>query len=337
MSVNNKKIINVSFSISKSYTLFALVTLYSILKNNSDNFVRLYICHHNCLDINEINNLITQYKCFTNYRDNFEIILIDITSVASHDVIKTISLWSKDIFSKLFLPQMLPSLDRILHLDVDLIVTGAIEDIYNTNLDDKLFLSDNTGRAFCNNANYKYYNAGFLLMNLNLMRKLDATNKILNYMEKNPTNNILPNFPCHPTTEEQAINACYANENKILALPYGKILTTINYKKGNFDYNINFKRFRAIHYTASKPYYIEKSKIQFNKKAINEYYNHLQPFINKKYKIQFFFLRLYAVFLAPSIHSFYRRAVTFINKKYNKNLPSRTSIIFNKIIKYTQI
>ncbi len=302
---------NITFSINREYLSLMLVTMYSVLKNNADAYIKFYICHHNCFSHMEINTIISKYSAFNKYKNNYEIILLEMSKISTLDFYLNRNLWTNDIFSKIFLPILLPNEDKILHLDVDLIVKGNLANIYNTNLEDKLFLADNVGE--------NYFNVGFLLMNLELLRKENFTSKLIDYIYKNNE------------TEEKAINVIAIN--KILSLKENEVLSTASYKKGRFIKYFNYNNFLAIHYTGAKPYYIEKANLQFHKKSIKEYYNYAKELVNVNRKIRFNFIKIYAIYLAPIINSFYRRIINLINKYCNTNIKNRNKFIFKHFIK----
>ena len=124
-------IYNITFSVNRSYLLFACVTLYSLLYNNKHLFFNVYILHNNCLNNNEIDSICKKHPL--NNFTNFKIHLVDVSKSVDFSQFQEIKHWSVDIYSKIFLPNLLPQVDNILHLDADVLVLKDISELLNTN------------------------------------------------------------------------------------------------------------------------------------------------------------------------------------------------------------
>lgn len=72
-----------------------------------------------------------------NYKDNINIIYItlDIHSIVG-DQVYTRGGFSKDVYTRCFLHRILPNLDKILFLDVDIIITTDIAELFNIDMED---------------------------------------------------------------------------------------------------------------------------------------------------------------------------------------------------------
>lgn len=97
---------------------------------------------------------------------------------------------SREVWYRIYLPSLLPDVDRVLYLDADTIVTDSLEDLWQT---------DVTGRYVAAVTNVfgtwdlhypgtlglpgpsAYFNTGVLLMNLEEMRRDDCTDALRDY------------------------------------------------------------------------------------------------------------------------------------------------------------
>jgi lipopolysaccharide biosynthesis glycosyltransferase len=96
----------------------------------------------------------------------------------------------KATWYRIFLPELLPGLDRVLYLDADLIVLDSLVPLWETDLAGhylaavtNVFQSDHLDRpAYLGLEGPRvYFNAGVMLMNLALMRRDGATNALLDF------------------------------------------------------------------------------------------------------------------------------------------------------------
>ena len=97
-----------------------------------------------------------------------------------------------EIYYRLFASDLLPAtLDRILYLDVDIVVIQSLKELYNMNFEDNLYIacshvSENmthlNAKRLGLNEDVPYINTGVLLMNLELLRKQLNKQDILNYV-----------------------------------------------------------------------------------------------------------------------------------------------------------
>lgn len=303
---------NISFSINKSYLPFALVTLYSLLVNNKDSFFNVYILHNNCFTNESINKAIS--NTILNSFKNFKVHLVDMSKVVELDNLQEIGIYPKEIFFKIFLPKVLPNISKVLHLDTDVICRKPINNFYTTDMSNYLFLGDNFSITST------YLNVGVCLINLELARTENITNKLFNYIQNNNS------------LEEFAINKLF--HSKILFANKGDILTTQLCKR-EYPVPIYNNTTIFIHYTANKPYYIERTQLHYNTLTIKEYFKYLQPFIKNNYFFRYKVLILYINTIGIIFNSYYRRITYQLHKLFpTKKISYRNKFIFNKIIKY---
>lgn len=155
-------IMNIFFSINRNYLLFCMVTIISIIKNNSNVQLNFHIVHENCITDSDIQNFLNKVSEFKKF-NNFKIHLVDISKHPLFPKInKTIAHWTKEVNFKILSPSIFSNIDRILYLDCDVISKGNIQDIYNIDMDKYMFAGDKLSNDVC---------AGILLINLDMARK----------------------------------------------------------------------------------------------------------------------------------------------------------------------
>jgi lipopolysaccharide biosynthesis glycosyltransferase len=276
------KTYNVAIAINRGYFLWAMVTLNSILKNNTNNFINFYISHNNCF-CEEDAKYIYNSPVFKKYK-NFKIIFVDVISYANEIQFLSQSvtaIWGGEVWFKIFYAKLLPSVDKILYLDVDLIVNNNIADLFAINMDDKLFMGDKL---------YNAINCGALLINLKLSREKAVLEQILQY-KQNPNSKTGLN-------EEAIINILYNND----MLFNQQHMYTLSTKRTKIQGD-EIKNFITIHYVARKPWIMsswKKFAIHFNK----IYYGYYKDCVQTKFIIPYYFIMFYNVYLHRIMYSF---------------------------------
>ncbi len=218
------EVVSVALSTDNNYTVPTIVTLTSILENsNKDVRYDFYILLSGDFDnLNKVKimNVKKKYK-------NCNIVLIDMKNIDAQDNVKgayTSGHITTAAYYRLWLSNLLPNLNKVLYLDVDIIVKKDLYNMFKTDITDyyvagvKGYNSDYFKRLAQRNGceSYaemlgirsldQYVNSGVLLMNLDKMRNdniVDSFNKLLKEKQ----------LFCH---DQDAINiVCY---DKILHL-----------------------------------------------------------------------------------------------------------------------
>jgi lipopolysaccharide biosynthesis glycosyltransferase len=90
-------------------------------------------------------------------------------------------------YIKLFLPELLPELDDILYLDVDILIRGPLDDLINWKLSNPIGavpeLSNNGFKLF-GTSSISYFNAGVLRISLDKFREMSLTLKALELIKE---------------------------------------------------------------------------------------------------------------------------------------------------------
>ncbi len=176
-----KETINIALAFDNNYLPYAYVALYSIFQNNQSDFIVTYILQY---DLTEESRsiLIELAEKFEN-----QLVFLDIDRDDIDKQLPSIGRWSAEACFRLLIPSIVPeSVDRILYLDSDIIVTSSIHDLYFTPLEnydlaacydlniahtsDDVFLSKRNVAFADSFHNKSYINSGVLLYNLKKLR-----------------------------------------------------------------------------------------------------------------------------------------------------------------------
>lgn len=183
---------NIICGIDDRFVQPCAVLMTSIFENNKHEKIKFHVVTQGL----KTENVETLAAIAESYN---QILIIDIidSNILSKCPIKTKDHVSLATYNRLLIPEILSEdEDKCLYLDGDMIVDGDISELYNTDLNNKaagvvVDQSANDIRHF-NRLNYsyekKYFNAGMMLINLNVWRRLDLTNKLFEYIESNNSN-----------------------------------------------------------------------------------------------------------------------------------------------------
>ena len=185
---------NVAASFNKKYVNYAIVMLTSFCESNPGHN-DIFIMHSELEkeDIDKLSAALQKYGA--------DIFPIDVSKEISNLNLPVSEDWSPEIYYRLLLPDKLPGhVDRIFYLDVDVIVHGSLQDLYeedfegadlrachdsnNTStLDD---FSDKTKEMLLPlyGEEFPYFNSGVLLINIAQMRGKYTFQTYLDAMEK---------------------------------------------------------------------------------------------------------------------------------------------------------
>ena len=176
---------NVLYTCDDNYVWIMGISVISLFKNNQHiDELTVYLLGENISNENRklLQNIAKKYQR--------EICIIDVPQL---DIPETLvsARWPLSAFTRLFSAQMLPdNIERILYLDCDTIVVSDISELEEIDVGNKIFygVKDCIGKTYKENIGLlpddTYVNAGVLLINLILLRKLDIRSSIDAYMRK---------------------------------------------------------------------------------------------------------------------------------------------------------
>ena len=176
--------LHIAVSSDSNYSKLVSILLVSLFENNQwADYITIHLLSNN-IDEENIKHIKEHIP-----RDKGELKIYDISDIACRlkiDVPETIAISS---YSRLFLSSLLnEDIDKVIYMDVDAIVSGSLEKLWNTDMKDyqiagvlddvSLYAKKAIGLSF----DTAYVNAGFLVLNIKQWREDDIEAKILDYL-----------------------------------------------------------------------------------------------------------------------------------------------------------
>lgn len=190
---------NIAISLNQKYFRYAFVMLYSLFKNNSEQEIDVYILNSDLEreSIREYELLAEEYgNCVHELR---------IDNSIFPEGIPVTKIWSIEAYYRLVLLDILPAdVDRLLYLDVDIIVNKDIQDMYSSDFSGKLILAVEDDFNACPSGkrevlfrNYLkqgmvYFNSGVMLLDVKALRKHYSFKRYMETLQKIMNNIVAP-------------------------------------------------------------------------------------------------------------------------------------------------
>lgn len=261
-----ENLMNILISVNEDYYNAAVIMLRSLFFHNKNHHVAVYVFHSE-LSAKRVKGLANLVE-----RNEGTLHVIKINDEIFANV--PVGRLTQATYYRLLAPGLLPSdLDRILYLDIDMIIVDSIDKIYYSDFNSKLFLAapdtlmeiEEVKKNLRIKQDNVYINAGVLLMNLDLLRKEFNLDEALGYAIK---------FPDRvPNCDQDVINALYHKRIGLLEWTnnyearFHEISEILAYP---FIFKKILKDIKIIHYMgAKKPW-----KPQYDGKFLREYYRY---------------------------------------------------------------
>lgn len=270
---------NILVTLDKGYLTQLCVMLKSLLMNNQECLVHVYVLHRSLTD-----NQFHEVKKSVN-EDRLTLFPIQV-SEEKISLFPTSKRYPSEMYFRLFAPNYLPNhLERILYLDPDIVIINSLKDLYYMPFDHYYFMACShvfkSGQKL-NSIRLKipketpYFNSGVILMNLPLLREKMDIKDIIDYVINNRIRLFLP--------DQDVFTALYGRYTKMLdSLVYNlsdryKILYDIRQinKIDKITHEWIKKNTVIIHYYSRnkpwKPYY---------RGILGQYYHHYHQLLKK--------------------------------------------------------
>ena len=176
--------VSIALCIDENLVEHVGVLLYSISVNTSS-FVDVYIIHDN-LSYSSLEKLTELDKSFPTIKINIIKIPDNIQNQLNKISLEGNKLPVTSCY-RFILADLLPSLDRIIYLDVDTLVLRDLTELWRTDLEGKFIgvvkdalINLNVAQKIVSERK-SYFNSGMLLMDLNLFRKYDICSDLVDF------------------------------------------------------------------------------------------------------------------------------------------------------------
>ncbi|KPB05740.1 glycosyltransferase family 8 protein [Bacillus sp. CHD6a] len=174
--------LNVAYSCDDNYSRHVGVSMLSLLQSNREfDEIFVYLIDNNISSGNKrkLKNIAKEY--------GGELIFISFEDLCFG--LKTDNKYSLSSYARLFLSRI-EDIEKIIYLDCDSIITESFVDLWKLNISEYLIagVQDNVNEYYKTSIglsnDFRYVNAGFLLINLEKWRADNIENKFLNFIDK---------------------------------------------------------------------------------------------------------------------------------------------------------
>lgn len=259
----------------ENFVVPALVCLTSIFENNRDDECHVTVLTEGISDISTEKFI----KLSDAYNQQINICKID---AGCFDSMITRGRYPVSMYFRFLLPQILADSEKVLYLDCDIMVRRSLRQLFETNLAGKacgVVIDQQCDDTQIHNRlrlTSDYFNSGVMLMNLNEWREKDYTEKIIDFIEKNPDKCIFP--------DQDALNAVLNGNVRFLELEYNlqeMWLTMLDYARFSFSRYHDLEQAKKdpaiIHFCVGDKPWFSECKNPYRKEYLE--YAHLHDFI----------------------------------------------------------
>jgi lipopolysaccharide biosynthesis glycosyltransferase len=174
-------LMNVVTATNNKYLRYAYVMLYSLFVNNADEQVRVFVLTSKTEELEDKERKALE-KMAASYHGSITWVEVDQNRFPKE--IPTNEQWTIEAYYRLMLIDILPEdVDRLLYIDVDIIIDKSLKELYETDFEGNEFcvcaemisegpFNDIRNELFKESraAGHRYFNSGFMLWNMNLLR-----------------------------------------------------------------------------------------------------------------------------------------------------------------------
>lgn len=270
-NLGKANLLNIAYGIDKNFFLGCAISITSILLTNPDNYFNFHIFTNYINDDFErkIEQLANDYNtCITIY-------LMDDNSLSK---LPTTTNWTVATYFRFIVADyFFNKIDKILYLDADILCKGDLSELFTLKFDNKIayvviekdliWWNKCATRLNEKKLSSGYFNAGFLLINLEAWKAYDVNNKALELL----SNENLSRKFTH--LDQDVLNIILLDKIKYLDKKYNQQVN-INYElKNKINKNFNFsvtKETILIHYIGpTKPWHEWAKDYKLSKYFLN--------------------------------------------------------------------
>ncbi len=189
---SDKEILNILFASNNEYSPFLGVSLFSLLKNNINDFYQIKIVvlddGINKENKEKITNIAKSFNTEINFfkTKNIENAIGENTYYMNKNGIKSMT-----TYARLFSASILPNINKVLYIDSDSLILNSFKELWEIDIDNFYCAGviDTLGIDYVKNQikiekEYNYVNGGFLLINLKKWREDHIEEKFFKFLKK---------------------------------------------------------------------------------------------------------------------------------------------------------
>jgi len=268
---NNTNLLDIAYGIDKNFFLGCAVSISSILIFNPNlNFSFHIFTNYLSCDFEKNLKLLSQQ-----YKTNITLYLVDDLSLSKLPTTKnwTIATYFRFIIADYFYQKI----DKILYIDADIICIGSLEELFTLPFEeniayvvtdkDAIWWSKCATRLNESKLSKSYFNAGFLLMNLNKWHEYNINDKALVLLSDTNKSKVFTHL------DQDVLNLLLLDKVKYLDKNYNKQVSInyeLKYKNKNNVYSPNLDQAILIHYIGpTKPWHTWANRYKCSQYFIN--------------------------------------------------------------------
>lgn len=243
--------IDFAFCINNKYAEYIKVPILSICKNHLTENIRIHILSDDISDPVKT-KIINEIKDFQN-------VIVQFYEVNPAPLKGLKETWTLIAWYRILLPDLLQSVDKVLYLDADTVVTSNISELFKMDMTDspiaaivdvESFNPQTIARCELSDTE-EYFCSGILLMNLKYWRENKIKDKVIQWGKENGQ---LIKFP-----DQDTMNILFKSDKIVLPIKYGlqpAFLNCQSIRKGKYKQQLlsACKQPGIIHYAGNAPW-----------------------------------------------------------------------------------
>jgi len=192
-----KERINIVYTVDDNYCPCAYVSVHSLIKNANKNYDYVLNFFYDSVSLSKKN--LERLKDFDSEKFQVRLHCLDnfVAKIKHKFVVR--DYYTDTIYYRLFIPSILPNLDKVVYLDSDTVVVGDVSELYNIDLKDNII-----GACMCEvcakfevftnyveqvvgaNSYKEFFNSGILLINIQEFNKQNILDKFTKLLDDYP-------------------------------------------------------------------------------------------------------------------------------------------------------
>ena len=253
---DNRYRMNVCTSLNDNYAKYTCVMLRSLFMNNPDAEVYVYLLQDSLSDISQG---ILRDTC-DEFSNHLYVLNVDVDRIDTR--IRTTANWGMETNFRLQMFDLLPDdIDRLLYLDVDMVIINSIKDLYQMDFKDKEIIASrdmpltdekiddykySRHERFYDIIDRKeYFNAGMILFNMDKIRGAYDLNSFLHLAEDVDFKIYAP--------DQDLLNLLFDGKSEIVDPYRYDFFANVGIDRG-YDYEKTKQSVAIVHFTGKKPW-----------------------------------------------------------------------------------